>query len=44
MFTFVEIDMFVGVVWNEDVDICFPFDVMDSINNVYIGVFHLLMK
>ena len=39
LFPFVEGDVFVGVVWDKDIDICSSFDVMNSINDVYVGVF-----
>ena len=42
IFPFVEGDVFVGVVWNENINMVFPFDVMDAINDVYVGVFPFL--
>ena len=39
IFPFVEGDMFVGVISNNNINICFSFDVVDSINDVYAGVF-----
>ena len=42
IFSFVEGDVFAGVVWNENINICFSFDVMDSFNDVYVGVFPFL--
>ena len=41
IFPFVEVDVFVGVDWNKNINICFSFDVVDAINDVYIGVFPL---
>ena len=38
MFPFVEGDVFVGVVWDEITSLCFSFDVMNSTNNVYVGL------
>ena len=42
VFPFVEGDVFVGVVGNENIKICFSFDVMDSISDVHVGVFPIL--
>ena len=42
IFSFVESDVFVGVVWDKYIDICFPFEVMDSIDEVYIRIFPFL--
>ena len=38
MFPFVEGDVFVGVVGDKNINICSSFDVMNSINDVYVGV------
>ena len=42
LFPFLEDDVFARVVWNENINICSFFDVMDSINDVYVGVFLFL--
>ena len=41
IFPLVEGDVFVCVVGDENINLCFFFDVMDAINNVYVGVFPL---
>ena len=38
MFPFVEGDVFAGEVWDENINICSSFDVMNSINDVYVRV------
>ena len=38
IFPFVKVDMFVGVIWDENIDICSSLDVVNSIGDVYVGV------
>ena len=38
IFPFVEGDVFVGVVWDENINIYFSFGVMNSISDMYVGV------
>ena len=38
MFPFIKGDMFVGIILDENINICSSLDVINSINDVYVGV------
>ena len=38
IFSFVECDMLIGVIWHENIYRCFPFYVVYAIYNVYVGI------
>ena len=38
VFSFVKGDVFICLIWNQDVDRCFPFDLVNSVNDIDVGV------
>ena len=38
IFSFVECDVLIGVMWHKNIHRCFSFNVVDAIDNVYVGI------